>query len=309
MRPDTTTVSRTRGYRERRQHRGKQPDRAPPLALHRARRPAVRLRPQHRLDQEQQRPDQDRRHQQRDHRSGRDRRQFQVETTGIDPNNTSRWESGPWRAALTVGGDAFRDEVTVLDPSGTGDFFTPNGQRTVSGASRNCGRTTRPGSSSSPPPATTTIACKAPTASAAAAATGSHPRPRSASRRSSGSRSTAPMPKATAHRRSPKSSSTVRIRAGAVHAAVQHRPQAGNRQDQGNRHQYQVRRPVRRQRCAAHQGQRLPERRHRFHRADRAGERSAGAGRSHLHDAGVRLRPVSEHSVGAHPWRGVRRQL
>ena len=27
-----------------------------------------------------------------------------------------------------------RDEVTVVDPSGTGDFFTPNGQRTVSGA-------------------------------------------------------------------------------------------------------------------------------------------------------------------------------
>jgi hemoglobin/transferrin/lactoferrin receptor protein len=62
------------------------------------------------------------------------RRSFQVETVGIDANNTSRWESGPWRAALTVGGDAFRDEVTVVDPSGTGDFFTPNGARTVSGA-------------------------------------------------------------------------------------------------------------------------------------------------------------------------------
>ena len=62
------------------------------------------------------------------------RRSFQVETVGFDANNTSRWESGPWRAALTVGGDAFRDEVTVVDPSGTGDFFTPNGQRTVSGA-------------------------------------------------------------------------------------------------------------------------------------------------------------------------------
>ena len=61
-------------------------------------------------------------------------RSFQVETIGFDANNTSRWESGPWRAALTVGGDAFRDEVTVVDPSGTGDFFTPNGQRTVSGA-------------------------------------------------------------------------------------------------------------------------------------------------------------------------------
>ncbi len=61
-------------------------------------------------------------------------RSFQVETIGFDANNTSRWESGPWRTALTIGGDAFRDEVTVIDPSGTGDFFTPNGQRTVSGA-------------------------------------------------------------------------------------------------------------------------------------------------------------------------------
>ena len=62
------------------------------------------------------------------------RRSFQVETIGVDANNTSRWESGPWRAALTVGADAFQDQVTVVDPSGTGDFFTPNGQRTVSGA-------------------------------------------------------------------------------------------------------------------------------------------------------------------------------
>jgi hemoglobin/transferrin/lactoferrin receptor protein len=61
-------------------------------------------------------------------------RSFQVETVGFDAHNTSRWESGPWRTALTLGGDAFRDEVTVVDPSGTGDFFTPNGQRTVSGA-------------------------------------------------------------------------------------------------------------------------------------------------------------------------------
>jgi hemoglobin/transferrin/lactoferrin receptor protein len=61
-------------------------------------------------------------------------RSFQVETIGFDANNTSRWESGPWRAALTLGGDAFQDQVTVVDPSGTGDFFTPNGQRTVSGA-------------------------------------------------------------------------------------------------------------------------------------------------------------------------------
>jgi hemoglobin/transferrin/lactoferrin receptor protein len=61
-------------------------------------------------------------------------RSFQVETIGFDANNTSRWESGPWRAALTVGGDAFQDQVNVVDPAGTGDLFTPNGKRTVSGA-------------------------------------------------------------------------------------------------------------------------------------------------------------------------------
>jgi hemoglobin/transferrin/lactoferrin receptor protein len=62
------------------------------------------------------------------------RRSFQVETVGFDAHNTSRFEAGPFRTALTLGGDSFRDEVTVVDPSGTGDFFTPNGQRTVSGA-------------------------------------------------------------------------------------------------------------------------------------------------------------------------------
>ncbi len=62
------------------------------------------------------------------------RRSFQVETVGFDAHNTSRFEAGPFRTALTLGGDSFRDEVTVVDPTGTGDFFTPNGQRTVSGA-------------------------------------------------------------------------------------------------------------------------------------------------------------------------------
>jgi hemoglobin/transferrin/lactoferrin receptor protein len=61
-------------------------------------------------------------------------RSFQVETTGFDANNTSRFEAGPFRLAMTVGGDAFRDQVTVVDPTGTGDLFTPNGERTVGGA-------------------------------------------------------------------------------------------------------------------------------------------------------------------------------
>jgi hemoglobin/transferrin/lactoferrin receptor protein len=61
-------------------------------------------------------------------------RSFQIETIGVDAHNTSRFETGPFRNALTVGVDAFRDQVTVVDPTGTGDFFTPNGERTVSGA-------------------------------------------------------------------------------------------------------------------------------------------------------------------------------
>ncbi|HZO46635.1 MAG TPA: TonB-dependent hemoglobin/transferrin/lactoferrin family receptor [Xanthobacteraceae bacterium] len=61
-------------------------------------------------------------------------RSFQVETIGVDANNTSRFETGDFRFAWTNGADAFRDRVTVVDPSGTGDLFTPNGQRTVSGA-------------------------------------------------------------------------------------------------------------------------------------------------------------------------------
>jgi hemoglobin/transferrin/lactoferrin receptor protein len=62
------------------------------------------------------------------------RRSFQIETVGVDAHNTSRFEAGPFQNAFTVGVDAFRDQVTVIDPTGTGDFFTPNGERTVSGA-------------------------------------------------------------------------------------------------------------------------------------------------------------------------------
>jgi hemoglobin/transferrin/lactoferrin receptor protein len=62
------------------------------------------------------------------------RRSFQIETIGVDAHNTSRFEAGPFQNAFTVGVDAFRDRVTVVDPTGTGDFFTPNGERTVSGA-------------------------------------------------------------------------------------------------------------------------------------------------------------------------------
>ena len=62
-----------------------------------------------------------------------DRRTFNIDTTGFDVHNTSRFDWGAFRNALTVGGDLFQDKVKVNDPSGTGDLFTPNGERTVSG--------------------------------------------------------------------------------------------------------------------------------------------------------------------------------
>jgi hypothetical protein len=218
------------------------------------------------------------------------KRSFQVETVGFDVNNTSRWESGPWRAALTVGGDAFRDQVTVVDPTGTGDFFTPNGQRTVRGALRQLPARRRERRRFEWRPRLAQGDAR------------HHADPVVHGLRNLRGR----LPGAGGHRslrqwRAPA--------AGAVLAAEQSRPQAGNRQDQGNRHQHQVRRSDRRQRCAAHQGQYLSERHHRFRPAGRAGERSAGAGWRHLHDADFRLHPVSERSVGAHPRCGVRRQL
>jgi hemoglobin/transferrin/lactoferrin receptor protein len=60
-------------------------------------------------------------------------RSFHIETVGVDAHNTSRFDLGPFQNALTVGVDAFRDQVNVVDPTGTGDFFTPSGERTVSG--------------------------------------------------------------------------------------------------------------------------------------------------------------------------------
>ncbi len=62
------------------------------------------------------------------------RRSFNIDTKGIDAHNTSRFDTGGFRHALTYGGDYFRDDVTVIDPNGTGALFTPSGQRTVSGA-------------------------------------------------------------------------------------------------------------------------------------------------------------------------------
>lgn len=60
-------------------------------------------------------------------------RTFTIDTYGFDLNNTSRFDTGPVRHALTYGGDWFEDKVKVVDPTGTGDLFTPDGQRTVGG--------------------------------------------------------------------------------------------------------------------------------------------------------------------------------
>lgn len=62
-----------------------------------------------------------------------DKRNFTINTFGIDANNTSRFDTGALRHAFTYGFDAFNDGVTVFDPVGTADLFTPTGQRTVSG--------------------------------------------------------------------------------------------------------------------------------------------------------------------------------
>lgn len=60
-----------------------------------------------------------------------DRRNFSIETIGFDLNNTSRFESGAFRHALTIGVDGSQDTVNT---SGFGVVFTPSGERTVSGA-------------------------------------------------------------------------------------------------------------------------------------------------------------------------------
>jgi hemoglobin/transferrin/lactoferrin receptor protein len=62
------------------------------------------------------------------------RRRFSIETDGVDVNNTSRFNFGQTKLALTYGGDAFEDRVKNSDPGGNGDELTPNGRRTVYGA-------------------------------------------------------------------------------------------------------------------------------------------------------------------------------
>jgi hemoglobin/transferrin/lactoferrin receptor protein len=63
-----------------------------------------------------------------------DKRSFRIDTVGVDAFNTSHLATGPINHLVTVGADAFQDRVSVVDPTGTGDLFTPSGERTVAGA-------------------------------------------------------------------------------------------------------------------------------------------------------------------------------
>lgn len=58
---------------------------------------------------------------------------FKIETIGVDLNNTSRFQFGAVKMALTYGVDAFRDQVRTSDPASNGDETTPGGRRSVYG--------------------------------------------------------------------------------------------------------------------------------------------------------------------------------
>jgi hemoglobin/transferrin/lactoferrin receptor protein len=60
-------------------------------------------------------------------------RSFEIETTGFDVFNTSRFKTAMLGHTLTYGVDGFQDEVTVIDGFSTADLFTPNGERSVYG--------------------------------------------------------------------------------------------------------------------------------------------------------------------------------
>ncbi|WP_454616994.1 TonB-dependent hemoglobin/transferrin/lactoferrin family receptor [Bradyrhizobium cenepequi] len=62
-----------------------------------------------------------------------DRRSYVLDTVGVDANNTTRFNFGDWRNALTYGFDAFQDDVTTADGRGNSNITTPGGLRTVSG--------------------------------------------------------------------------------------------------------------------------------------------------------------------------------
>jgi hemoglobin/transferrin/lactoferrin receptor protein len=62
-----------------------------------------------------------------------DKRGYLLDTVGIDVNNTSRFNVGDFRNAVTVGFDAFKDDVSTSDSRGNSNITTPGGHRMVSG--------------------------------------------------------------------------------------------------------------------------------------------------------------------------------
>lgn len=62
-----------------------------------------------------------------------DRRGYVLDTLGVDVNNTTRFNVGDWRNAVTYGFDAFRDDVATNDARGNSEITTPSGVRNVSG--------------------------------------------------------------------------------------------------------------------------------------------------------------------------------
>jgi hemoglobin/transferrin/lactoferrin receptor protein len=62
-----------------------------------------------------------------------DKRGYVLDTLGIDVNNTTRFNVGDWRNAVTLGLDAFQDDVKTFDSRGNSNVTTPSGLRTVSG--------------------------------------------------------------------------------------------------------------------------------------------------------------------------------
>jgi hemoglobin/transferrin/lactoferrin receptor protein len=62
-----------------------------------------------------------------------DKRGYTLDTFGFDANNTTRFNVGDWRNAVTYGVDAFQDDVITTDSRGNSNITTPSGIRTVSG--------------------------------------------------------------------------------------------------------------------------------------------------------------------------------
>jgi hemoglobin/transferrin/lactoferrin receptor protein len=62
-----------------------------------------------------------------------DHRGYLLDTIGVDVNNTSRFDVGGWRNAVTYGFDVFNDKVSTFDSRGNSNITTPSGERTVGG--------------------------------------------------------------------------------------------------------------------------------------------------------------------------------